>query len=119
MLPFNMNILRDSGAHASSFSVRKWALFSRGKADGGVKLTTYVHLVLRLGMTGGVLRLPHMPPWLHQSDLPFFFFYNIHSSPKFSEYVLWLKYKRKLIHIGSSVLSFQRLVCCTYIETYL
>jgi hypothetical protein len=57
--------------------------FFRVKVGGGVKLITYVHLVLRLGMTGGVLRLPHMPSWLHQSDLPLFFFNNIHSGPKF------------------------------------
>ena len=115
MLPFTRNVW---GPRKLLFG-RKWALFfPHGKAGGGVKLTTYVHLFLRLRMTGGVLRLPHRPSWRTPEQLAFVF-YNSDSGPKFSECVSWLKYKRKLIHIESSVLSFQRPVHCTYIETYL
>jgi len=87
MLPFTRNVQRDSGAHASSFSVGNGRFFFHGKAGGGVKLTTYVHLMLRLRMTAGVLRLPHMPSWRTPERLAFVF-YNIDSGPKFSEYVL-------------------------------
>jgi len=49
----------------------KWALafFSAVKTIGGVRLTTALHLVRRLKMSGVIPQLPYMP----ETNLPLFF----------------------------------------------
>jgi hypothetical protein len=37
-----------------------WGFFSRGQRGGGVKLTGYIHLALRLGMRGATPPLTHV-----------------------------------------------------------
>jgi len=47
-----------SGAHPFSYSVGKRRSFLQGKGTGCIMLTTYLHLMLRLGISGAI----HLPP---------------------------------------------------------
>jgi len=49
------------------------ALLLQGQSSLGVKLTTHLHLVLRLRMRGAVPLHPYMPSWHAQRNLEYYF----------------------------------------------
>ena len=52
-----------SEAHPVSCSVGKRRSFVQGKVAEDAMLTAYLHLMLRLGISGAIHLLPHMPSW--------------------------------------------------------
>jgi hypothetical protein len=48
-----------SGAHSASYGMCTRGCFPVGKSDGSMKLTTPLHLELRLRMCGAIPPLPH------------------------------------------------------------
>ena len=57
-----------SEAHTTSCSVGTGFL-SQGQSGRGVKLTTHVHLVAKLRMSGGVPLVPYTPSWRGQGQI--------------------------------------------------
>jgi hypothetical protein len=65
------NVQTGSGAHTTSHSMGT-GFISREQTGGSVTLTTGLHLVPRLRMSGGVFQRPHMLPWSRQRKLQFY-----------------------------------------------
>jgi len=63
-----INVQTICGAHPASYSLSTKVL-SWGWSSQGVTITTYLHLVLRLRMTGSVPLLPCMLSWCGQGPL--------------------------------------------------
>jgi len=62
------NVQTGSGAHPTSYSMGT-GFISWEQTGGSVKLTTDLHLVPRLRMSGGIFQRPHMPPWSRHRKL--------------------------------------------------
>jgi len=52
-----------SGAYPASYPMGTRDSFPRGKAAGGVKLTTHLHLVSKSRILGAIPPLPNTPSW--------------------------------------------------------
>jgi len=75
---FLQNVQTESWADPASYSVGN-GIFSTGKAARALK-TTRVRLEPRLGMSGPVPLLPHIPSWRGRGEkLPF----TVSSTPRF------------------------------------
>jgi hypothetical protein len=59
MFSFHHHIQTGSGSRPACYQMGTDGSFPEGKEAGGVKLTSHLHLVLRLRMCGAVLPLAH------------------------------------------------------------
>jgi hypothetical protein len=50
IFPLFDSVQTGSGAHTASYTMGTWDSFLEGKGEGGVELTTYLHLARKLSM---------------------------------------------------------------------
>jgi hypothetical protein len=70
------NILTSSGANLALYSVDT-RVSSWGQSNPDMKVTTFLHLVLQLGMSGPIPLLPLTPSWHGQGNF-YLFIFNIY-----------------------------------------
>jgi hypothetical protein len=57
------SIQNGSGVYTTSYSTGTGGSYFWGKRSQGMKVITYFHLVLRLGMSEAIIALPYIPLW--------------------------------------------------------
>jgi hypothetical protein len=74
------SIQTGSETHTTSHTMGSRGVFPKGIKCPGVKLTSNLHLMIRLIMRGGMPSLPQMPPWCAQKKIYFSSYIHINTT---------------------------------------